>query len=325
MTFTESAARRAVRGPARRRASRDGVRLGLLTALVSAVAVWGCWEVFVNSAAGQRVDQAALTGALYGRSHLWPVARQLLDVISVAFIALVLVTVVLIAAVRRRWMLAIQVTLLLGGANLTTHLLKADVFVRPDLGGAPSYSNTLPSGHTTAAASVSAALLFVVPPRARPWVAIAGASYTAATGVSTLIGQWHRPSDVLAALFVVLSWSGLASALVATGLDAPLEGTATGAVRQVRPGGRRDTLPLSLLASIAVLAGLPAVVALRRTWMTTGRIESGTALVTAYAGGALGVVAATFATFALLLVVRRTAGRPTAPGSPQRASRVLPA
>ncbi|MHB1489325.1 MAG: phosphatase PAP2 family protein [Cellulomonas sp.] len=325
MTFTESAASRAVRGPARRRASRDGVRLGLLTALVSAVAVWGCWEVFVNSAAGQRVDQAALTGALYGRSHLWPAARQLLDVISVAFIALVLLTVVLIAAIRRRWMLAIQVTLLLGGANLTTQLLKAHVFVRPDLGGAPSYSNTLPSGHTTAAASVSAALLLVVPPRARPWVAIAGASYTAATGVSTLIGQWHRPSDVLAALFVVLSWSGLASALVATGLDAPLEGTATGAVRQVRPGGRRDTLSLSLLASVAALAGLPAVVALRRTWTTTGRIESGTALVTAYAGGALGVVAATFATFALLLVVRRTAGRATALGSPQRTSRVLPA
>ncbi|HUX70529.1 MAG TPA: phosphoesterase PA-phosphatase, partial [Cellulomonadaceae bacterium] len=94
MTFTESTESRAVRGPARRRASRDGVRLGLLTALVSAVAVWGCWQVFVNSATGQRVDQAALTGALYGRSHLWPAARQVLDVISVTFIALMLLTVV---------------------------------------------------------------------------------------------------------------------------------------------------------------------------------------------------------------------------------------
>ena len=322
MTATE---RRAVSGPRRRRAAPDGVGLGLLTALVSAVAVWGVWQVFVGSAAGQRVDQAALTGALYGRSHLWPAARQVLDVISVAFIALMLLTVVLIAALRRRWMLAIQVTVLLGGANLTTQLLKDHVFTRPDLGGSPSYGNTLPSGHTTAAASVSAALLFVAPPRARPWVALAGATYTAATGVSTLIGQWHRPSGVLAALFVVLSWSGFASALVATGLDAPLEGTATGSVRQVRPGARRDTLPLSLLSSVAVLAGLPAVVALRRTWLTSGRIESGTALVTAYAGGALGVVGATFAAFALLLVVRRTAARPTDLASPQRASRVLSA
>lgn len=308
-----------------RRASHAGVRLGLLTAIVSAVGVWGCWQVFVNSSAGQRVDQAALTGALYGRSHLWPVAQQVLDVVSVAFIAIVLLTVVLIAAMRRRWMLAIQVTVLLAGANATTHLLKVDVFPRPDLGQAPSYGNTLPSGHTTAAASVSAALLFVVPPRVRPWVAIVGASYTAATGVSTLIGQWHRPSDVLAALLVVLAWSGLASALVATGIDAPLRGTETGSVRRVAAGRRGESTPVVLLGAVAALAGVPAVVALRRTWDSNGPVESGTALVTAYAGGALGVVAATFAAFALLLVVRRTAGRPTVPATPQRTSSVLPA
>ena len=130
---------------------------------------------------------------------------------------------------------------------------------------------------------------------------------------------------LLGGVLVLLGITAVLSPPVATGLDAPLEGTATGSVRQVRAGGRRDTLPMSLLASVAVLAGLPAVVALRRTWLTTGRIESGTALVTAYAGGALGVVAATFATFALLLVVRRTAGRPTGLDSSQRASRVLSA
>src|SRR6185503_6696111 len=104
---------------------------------------------------------------------------------------------------------------LMVGANLTTQVLKNAVFVRPDLGVEASYGNTLPSGHTTAAASVAAALLLVVPPRVRPWAAVLGAGYTTATGVSTLIGQWHRPSDVVAAVLVVLAWTAIACALVA--------------------------------------------------------------------------------------------------------------
>ena len=79
----------------------------------------------------------------------------------------------------------------------------------------PTTATPCPSGHTTAAASVSAALLLVVPPRARPWAAVLGAGYTTATGISTLIGQWHRPSDVVAAVLVVLAWTAIACALVA--------------------------------------------------------------------------------------------------------------
>ena len=176
------------------------------------------------------------------------VAEPVLDVVSVGFIVAVLVAAMVIAVLRRRWSLALQVAVLMVGANLTTQVLKKFVLDRPDLGVEADYGNTLPSGHTTAAASVSAALLLVVPPRVRPWAAVLGAGYTTATGISTLVGQWHRPSDVVAAVLVVLAWTAIACALVAL-TPAPAS-TATGALRLA---GDRPPTPATMRGVVAVL------------------------------------------------------------------------
>jgi membrane-associated phospholipid phosphatase len=309
----------------RSRSSRAAIGAGLVTAVGSAVAVVICWRVFVATTAGQRVDQAVLEGASYGHSVLWPLAQRVLDVVSVSTVALVLLAAILIAVMRRRWQLAAQVAILMAGANLTTQVLKSVVFVRPHLGQAPDFGNTLPSGHVTAAGSASAALVFVVPPRARPWAALAGAAYTAATGVSTLVGRWHRPSDVIAAVFVVLAWSGLACALAATSTSDTPRGTPTGSLS--RAPRRRDLTSVmigSLLVS-ALAASLPAAMALRQTWQTAGRIDTRSELLTAYAGGGFGIVAISFAAFAVLLVVRRSAGRATPADEGRPAPRVHPA
>ncbi|QTE29726.1 phosphatase PAP2 family protein [Pengzhenrongella sicca] len=304
------------------RSARRGVLLGLAVAVASAAGVWLVWRIFVASAAGQRVDQAAFDGALYGRTRLWQVAQPVLDVVSVPFVALVLVVAVLIAVVRRRWGLALQVAVLMGGANLTTQLLKNFVFDRPEF--ASGYLNTLPSGHTTVAASVAAAFVFVVPPRARPSAAVLGAAYTAVTGVSTLIGRWHRPSDVVAAVLVVLAWSGLACALAAASgprqpdgaaatvtaeFARPLVPSGAGAARRRRPNALGVGGILLLVA--ALLAALPAAYSLHRLWTTSGDLETRAELLVAYAGGAFGVVAVTAAAFAALLVARHGAGRPS--------------
>ncbi|HEY8720601.1 phosphatase PAP2 family protein [Pengzhenrongella sp.] len=305
-------------------ALQGGVVLGLVTAVVSAFGVWLTWRIFVDTAAGQRVDQAVFEGALYGRNSLWHVAQPVLDVISVPYLAAVLVAAVLIAVVRRRWGLALQVALLVGGANLTTQVLKS-LFDRPDLNATPLFSNALPSGHTTAAASVSAALVFVVPPRARPWAAILGAVYTSATGVSTLIGRWHRPSDVAAAVLVVMAWSGLACALAAArppSAGGRLVSTASGQVaRPDRWTARVPAQPAEprrhpaapgaaggLLVLAGVAAALPAAWALHTSWTTPGDLGSRSELLVAYGGGAFGVVAICCLAFAALLVVRRSAG-----------------
>ncbi|RMI00299.1 phosphatase PAP2 family protein, partial [Cellulomonas triticagri] len=190
------------------------VATSLLVALVAVAGVAASWRVFVGTERGQAVDQAALDGAHIGQNRLWEVAEPVLDVVSVGFIAGAVVTCAVIAVVRRRWALALVAGGVLAGANVTTQVLKKVVLERPELGHGPLF-NTLPSGHTTAAASVAVAVLLVVPPRARPWAAVLGALYAAATGVSTLIGQWHRPSDVVAALLVVLAWGALGCAVLA--------------------------------------------------------------------------------------------------------------
>ncbi|HEY5515363.1 MAG TPA: phosphatase PAP2 family protein [Pengzhenrongella sp.] len=303
-----------------------GVVLGLTTTVPAAVGVWLTWRVFVATSAGQRVDQAVFEGARFGSNRLWQVAGPVLDVISVPSVAVVLVAAVLIAVVRRRWGLALQVALLVGGANLTTQLLKNFVLERPDLGATSVFSNTLPSGHTTAAASVSAALVFVLPPRARPWAAVFGAVFTAATGVSTLVGRWHRPSDVVAAVLVVLAWSGLACALAAVSLPWAADGTPTAVTgelvrpdRSLEPSRDRSAQPrrgasatavgVGLLALAGLVAALPAGISMNASWTTPGVLSTRAELLVAYAGGAFGVVAVSCLAFAVLLAVRHAAGR----------------
>ena len=311
-------------GPRRRGRARPAVA-GLTTTVLAAVGVWLTWRVFVGTAAGQRVDQAVFQGAAFGRTRLWAVAEPVLEIISVPYIAVVLALAVVIAIARRRWALAVQVALLMGGANLTTQLLKYVVLDRPDLGSTYVGANTLPSGHTTAAASVSAALVFVVPPRGRPWAAVLGAVYTAGTGVSTLIGRWHRPSDVVAAVLVVLAWSGVACAFAAVShprtradrADGPaLENgdasTATGELLRLRARGRRAPV-LGVAGAFLVLAGLaaalPAAWALHQSWTTPGALATRAELLVAYGGGAFGVVAASALAFAVLLAIRQRAGQ----------------
>ena len=115
-----------------------------------------------DSCSTRRCSRAPVSG----HARLWRVAEPVLDLISVPFIAAVLVVAVVVALVRRRWLLAAQVALFMAGANLTAQLLKLGLLDRADLGVGGRLGNTLPSGHTTAAASCAVALVLVV--RAAP-------------------------------------------------------------------------------------------------------------------------------------------------------------
>lgn len=296
--------------------------LAAVVAVLSAVGVWALWRVFVDTPEGQRVEAAALRGAEYGQTSLWRVAQNILDVVSVGFIVVVLIGVMVIAVARRRPSLAVQVALLMAGANLTTQLLKHQVFERPDFGVGYDYGNTLPSGHTTAAASASAALVLVVSPRVRPWAALVGVGYTVATGVSTLVGQWHRPSDVVAAVLVVLAWTAVTCVLVV--LNPSRASTATGALPAV--DGVAPVAPVEMrrvavaLVVAGALSGAVAVAALARTWtqQVAPAVLTREEALTAYLGGASGVLMASCLAFAVMLVLRQGAASrvPHAGGHP---------
>ncbi|WP_460885678.1 phosphatase PAP2 family protein [Promicromonospora xylanilytica] len=285
--------------PGHRPRLRPRIAAGVL-AVVALWGVWATWDTFVVSARGQRADQLALEGATSGQGLLWEVAEPVLGVVSNSFVGLGLATAVVLALVRGRWWLAAQVAVLVAGSNLTTQVLKHVVLDRPALLDiARADINTLPSGHTTVAASVAAGLLIAVPRRWRPVVAVAGAAYTAATGVSTLVGQWHRPSDVVAAVLVVLAWgAGVCALSSSSSLDEPRDG--------LDPGSS-GAAGLLLLGTAGT--GVLALGALGSVRGYGWGLPLGGDL-TAYMGGMLGVVAVTLGSFALLLLVRQSTARP---------------
>ncbi|WP_053206523.1 phosphatase PAP2 family protein [Jiangella muralis] len=283
-----------------------GVVLGLLMFVAGALGTWASWRWFVDTAVGQRLDQVAFRGSGIGRSTLWSGAERVLDIVSVPFVVVVLGTVALIALMRQRWLLALQVIVLVGGANLTTQVLKHVVLDRPRLADDTGpLGNSLPSGHTTVAASVAAALVLVVPRRARPAVAVLGAGYAAVTGISTMVGGWHRPSDVIAAITVVLAWAGLTTVL--TAVSSPER------MPSPPPGNTPTAVVTGLFAVVAGVTGVMAVSALQRTrdvLNTAGAVTERSDLATAYVGAALGVVAVTALAYAAILVAHQAASRP---------------
>ena len=284
--------------------------LAVVVAVAAAAATVLLWRAFVGTHLGQVVEEIAYDGALLGRNRLWTVAEPLLDVVSVTFVVVGAAVAMGVALLRRRWSLAGQVAMVVVGSNVTTQVLKYSVFDRVNLGNENWWDNSLPSGHTTVAASVSVALVLAVPRVARPGVALLGAAYTAATGISTLVGQWHRPSDVVAALAVVLFWGALACALTTPSALDPAPLTGGGGRRRDSRGSGVVWIPM-VLAAGGVVSALVAAWALRRTVtvveasaVVTHRTE-----VFAYLGGASAVVAATAVVFALLLALRQAVAR----------------
>jgi membrane-associated phospholipid phosphatase len=110
---------------------------------------------------------------------------------------------------RRREVIAALV--LIAGANVTTQALKSVLehvrYTAAEQGWEMPWANSFPSGHTTAAATLAVALLFVVPARHRLAAAVVGFLLTAAVGFSVMVLSWHYPSDVLGALLVVGAWA----------------------------------------------------------------------------------------------------------------------
>lgn len=265
---------------------RDAVTASLLSAL-SASGVWLLWRVFVRTTNGQRFDDLSYVGARIGAWRVEQHAFSLLDGISVTTVALAMVGVFIMGAMRRRWLLAFEAVVIIAGANLSTQLLKHSIFTRPRLlSTANSLSiNTLPSGHTTAAASAAVALVLVAPRWLRGTMALIGSIAMVAFGYATLVGQWHRPSDVLAGYLVCFAW-GFAT-LAVTGVKRAIFGTSRHEL-DARPAGMpwlAFTLGFVGLGSLALSAGIEA-----KSWgLKADLVSRGTQFI-AYAGASVGFV-----------------------------------
>ena len=158
---------------------------------------------FVRTTTGQFIDESALVEAVEIHGAAGKAANKLLDWLPAVSLLIATVVVLVVTVLKRRWAAAGIAVAACVGANVATQILKDIVPVRPYRGIETLELNSLPSGHTTLAASAAAAVFLMVSPRWRPLAGFLGGSFAVATGVSTLINQWHRPADVVAAFLVV--------------------------------------------------------------------------------------------------------------------------
>ena len=237
--------------PIRRR--RVVARL-LVAVLFCGLALVALTAVFVETRSGQRVDDAALRGRVVEHPRTAARSNRLLRTISVGSLAFFGLSLMGVALARGRWHLAVGVGAVIAGSNITTQIYK-QLIHRPHLIANVDNLipfNTLPSGHSTVAASLAAALVLVAPVRLRPIAATLGALYACAIAAMTLAAGWHRPSDAISAFAVVGMWAFGVSAFLVW-----LRGTGSPRVHEGLPG--------LLVGMIAVLGLAFGVITLSTT------------------------------------------------------------
>lgn len=237
-----AAARVSEVGERRRRGA--AIRTGLGLAVLAAVIIAALVVVFLDSATGQRVERIVME-AMYTDPRTDRVLLRGLDLVSEAAVALAIIGVSVIGGLRHRLALGFAGAAVIGAANITTQVLKYVVIERPDLGDVGDASdNTLPSGHVTVISSILVGLLVVLPARWRPVLVPVVTFLATCAGIGTIVLNWHRPSDVMAAYAVVLGVAGLVVASAA----------AAGRLRERVPGGAGRLAGYAAWAALAVCA-----------------------------------------------------------------------
>jgi hypothetical protein len=214
------------------------------------------YALSAHTVRGQRVENALIgvrRDQLRGGSIS---ATELLATVSVWSLVAAIGAVMLVALVRGRPRLALGAGAVIAGSILTAEVLKKLILPRPALDGdAPPWllANIFPSGHTTIAVATAVAFVLVVPYRLRGPAALVGGFYAAGLGASTLEAGWHRTSDAVGAVFLVLGM-----ALWACGILVWWRGVGD-------PPERHPMWAYVPLAAVAAAGGIVNIVGIPRT------------------------------------------------------------
>lgn len=234
-----------------------GIVLGLLLRAVLLFAAAGGLAYYaLRTVGGQWSDELALQEGAQALDRLPTAWVPWVDQIPVLVCVLWGVMAVLFAVGSRRWV-PLLVAMASGlGAVVSVQLLKREFLVKAPLGIQETTMNSLPSGHTAAAATAAMIAVMTAPARWRGAVAFFGALTTAAAGISTVLNGWHRPMDAMVSVLVVACWAVL-GALVLRCLIRPERYTSNLSV---------TTFVLGILLVVAAAGGLAAM----QTWTITG-------------------------------------------------------
>lgn len=221
--------------------------LCMVFALLLAALAAGVWWLGVCTEDGQAYDDMVWEH-LAERLPAWldPVVGVLTNSLVVQIVSAVLaVGAVIVAVVRKRWWLLGQsvvfAVLCFASSLLKEHLPRPFIIhvLAPE-------ANSAPSGHTILAAAAGIALLCAVPRAWRAVTAVIGAAFALLVGVSVVVGQWHRPTDVVMALCIAGAMAMLTLTFTRTsGMDAP---------------GKRASSPgVQIVGTVMITAGLLAL------------------------------------------------------------------
>ena len=137
-----------------------GIASPIAAAVLAGGLVYLIWWAMVSTRTGQRIDSLALEGSRVGSWRLDEQADQLLGTVSVPMVGGIIVAVLLIGALRGRWVAAIAAAVAVAGANVTTQVLKMLVVRRDDLLGLGAWNGTnTPSLDGPASVSAAGSLM----------------------------------------------------------------------------------------------------------------------------------------------------------------------
>ncbi|MEU4557817.1 phosphatase PAP2 family protein [Actinoplanes sp. NPDC023936] len=293
-TVAPQPARIAVATPAR---SLRHTVTPLLVSVLAAAGVAAIYYTFVRTPLGQAVDTAVMSGGDVDHPQVTDVLNKALQYTHLTLLALVCVLAAAFGVLRRRLDLSLGAAFVVGAANLTTQYLKSHL-TRPDLDGL-AMPNSFPSGHVTAAASVAFVLVLVFPRALRGTIGLVGAGYVTLVAIATVWAEWHRPSDAVAALLVVIACGGVAVWAVRM--------RRAGAPRPMQLPNRLVMAGLAVTGAVTAAAGLLGLLAVALAERGSPDFVSERF---AFLTGSAGIVACVAGTF--ILWVRLTADEPPA-------------
>ncbi len=231
-------------------------RNALYAAAVSLVGLVATGVIGLLSPMGHRFDALTLHGftGLY-RPRLAPAIELVMQVGNPPVYALLGALLAGVAVRRGRPLLAVAVVGILFASEGTTELLK------PLLGGArpPDWVEggwaigqaSWPSGHATAAISLSMCAILVTPSHLRHITATVGGLLSITVGYALVVTAAHLASDVIGAVFVSAFWTAAALAL--------LWRRHHGVTRRPVVASVKSAIPLAVMGGLAAIAMLAAL------------------------------------------------------------------
>ena len=221
---------------------------GSAIALALAVIVY---LALVMTEPGQTLENLALRGSELRSEGVRAASLERLSQVNLLVFAIALVTLVVIGGLRGRLREGILVAGLMGTSVVVVELGK-EVLPRPELVEGPDWllRNSFPSGTTAAATAIVVGAILTAPDRVRWLVVPIGAIYAAIVAEAVQTTGWHRLSDTVGAVLLVLAISAAGAAVMAR----------VGFIRRSRQARVDRRISLGLIAGAAAAAALAAMV-----------------------------------------------------------------